>query len=142
MELLNGKFTVAVHNSNASLEGAWNGATQAKVFRIKFNETGKHCFVKMYGGSLARIDEKDALYCLLSESYDYHVFKDNIEDWLVNDLGYEEYIEDRYGLMKKNPKLKSIEKTLKAQYNKACTLMGGADKIADEFEAFCKEYDY
>lgn len=143
MELLNGKFEVTFED-NASLRGGWDGAKQAEKYRIKFNETGRHCFIVIYGGSTANIDEKDALYYLLSDAVDYMGAKDykGIENYLINDLGYDEFVEDAYGRLKKNPELKRVGESLRAQYNKACTLVGGADKLIDELEAFRNEYDY
>ena len=144
MELLNGKFTVTFED-NASLRNGWDGAKQAKKYRIKFNETSKHCFVVVYGGSMAKIDEKDALYYLLEDAVTYKDANDygNISDYLVSEFGYDEYVEDAYGYLKKNPELTKIEKGLREAYNKACNILhGGSDKIRDLLDEFIEEYDY
>jgi len=144
MELLNGKFEVTFV-ANVSLRDAWEGAKQAKQFRIKFNETGEHCFVVVYGGSMASMDEKDALYCLLSEAFYYKNAKDygDVSQYLVNEFGYDEYVEDARGCYIKNPALKVIENGLREQYNKACNILhGGSSKIRDLLDEFMEEYDY
>ena len=143
MELLNGKFEVTFED-NASLRNGWEGAKQAKKFRIKFNETGKHCFIVIYGGSMAKIDEKCVLYSLLSEAVDYSYGKDyeDFSEYLVSEFGYDEYTEDVYGRLRKNPELKRIENGLREQYNKACNILQGKAKIIDLLDEFREEYDY
>lgn len=143
MELLNGKFEVTFED-NASLRGGWDGAKQAEKYRIKFNETGKHCFIVIYGGSMANIDEKDALYSLLDEAFTYKDAKTygDISEYLVNEFGYDEYTEDVYGCLRKNPELKRIENGLREQYNKACNILHGKAKIIDLLDEFRNEYDY
>lgn len=146
MELLNGKFEVTFED-NASLRGAWEGAKQAKKFRIKFNETGRHCFIVIYGSSMANIDEKDALYSLLDEAFTYKDanssrFYSSIEEYLINEFGYEEYVEDARGYYMKNLALKVIENGLREQYNKACNILHGKAKIIDLLDEFREEYDY
>jgi hypothetical protein len=144
MELLNGKFEVTFED-NASLRNAWEGAKQAKRYRIKFNATGKHCFIVIYGGSTANIDEKDALYHLLDDAFTYKDGKEyrDFSEYLVNEFGYDEYIEDVYGNYKKNPELKRIENGLREQYNKACNILhGGVYHISDLLDEFREEYDY
>lgn len=143
MELLNGKFEVTFED-NASLRGAWEGAKQAKKYRIKFNETNKYCYIVIYGGSMASIDEKDALYSLLDEAFTYKngtVYGD-FSQYLVDEFGYEEYTEDARGYYIKNPALKVIENGLREQYNKACNILHGKAKIIDLLEEFREEYDY
>jgi hypothetical protein len=143
MELLNGKFEVTFED-NASLRNAWEGAKQAKKYRIKFNETGKYCFIVIYGGSMANIDEKDALNCLLDDALTYEDAKEygDISQYLVDEFGYEEYVEDTYGYYIKNPALKRIENGLREQYSKACNILHGKAKIIDLLEEFREEYDY
>ena len=143
MELLNGKFTVTFED-NASLRNGWKGAKQAKKYRVKFNETGKHCFIVIYGGSMASIDEKCALYHLLEDAITYKDANDygNISDYLVSEFGYDEYVENAYGYLKKNPELTRVEKGLYEAYNKACNILHGSDKIRDLLEEFIEEYDY
>lgn len=143
MELLNNKFTVTFED-NASLRGGWESAKQAKKFRIKFNETGKHCFIIIYGGSMASINEKDALYCLLDDALTYKDAKDcgDVSKYLVSEFGYDEYAEDAYGNYKKNPELKRIENGLRKQYEKACNILHGKAKIIDLLEEFREEYNY
>jgi len=143
MELLNGKFEVTFV-ANVSLRGAWEGAKQAKQFRIKFNETGEHCFVVVYGGSMANIDEKDALYCLLDDALTYKdaIHYGDVSKYLVDEFGYEEYVEDVYGDYEKNPELKRIENGLRKQYDKACNILHDKARIIDLLEEFREEYDY
>ena len=144
MELLNGKFEVTFED-NASLRNAWEGAKQAKKYRIKFNETNKYCYIVIYGGSMASIDEKDALYHLLDDAFTYKDAKDygDISKYLVDMFGYDEYTEDVRGYYIKNPALKVIENGLREQYNKACNILhGGSDKIIDLLDEFREEYDY
>lgn len=144
MELLNGKFEVTFED-NASLRNAWEGAKQAEKYRIKFNETGKHCFIVIYGGSMASIDEKDALYSLLDDACVYKDARDcgDISEYLVSEFGYDEYVEDYYGNLKKNPELKRVENGLREQYNKACNILNGSGyNIIDLLDEFREEYDY
>lgn len=144
MELLNSKFTVTFED-NASLRNApWTAAKQAKEYRIKFNETGKHCFIVIYGGSTANIDEKCALYYLLSEASDYKDAKDygDISQYLIDEFGYEEYTEDVYGRLRKNPELGRVERGLFKSYEKVCNILHGKAKIFDLLEEFREEYDY
>lgn len=143
MELLNNKFTVTFED-NASLANAWKGAKQAKKFRIKFNETGKHCYIVVYGGSMATIDEKDALYYLLSDAVDYINTRhyESISEYLVEEFGYDEYAEDAYGRLRKNPELTRLEKGLTNQYDKAFNIIGDDNKIIDLLDEFREEYDY
>ena len=142
MELLNNKFTVTIDNPNASLTGGWNGAKRAKVFRIKFNETNKHCFVKVYGGSMARINKKDALYCLLSDATDFMDAYGDVEQYLIDNFGYDEFVEDDYGNIKKNPELARVKKGLADQYKRAFNIIEDDDKIIDLYNEFREEYDY
>ena len=143
MELLNGKFEVTFED-NASLRGAWEGAKQAKKYRIKFNETNKYCFIVIYGGSMASIDEKDALYNLLDDAFTYKDAKayGDVSQYLVDMFGYDEYVEDVYGNYKKNPELKRIENGLREQYNKVCNILHGKARIIDLLDEFREEYDY
>lgn len=143
MELLNGKFEVTFED-NASLRGGWEGAKQAKKFRIKFNETGKHCFIIIYGGSMANIDEKDALYSLLDEAFTYKdaIAYGDVLQYLVDMFGYDEYTEDYRGYYIKNPALKVIESGLREQYNKVCNILHGKARIIDLLDEFREEYDY
>lgn len=143
MELLNGKFEVTFED-NASLRNAWEGAKQAKKYRIKFNETGKHCFIIIYGGSLATIDEKDALYHLLTDATDYidARYCGDVEQYLIENFGYDEYVEDSYGRIKKNPELTRVKKGLAEQYSRAFNIIGDDDKIIDLINEFREEYDY
>ena len=144
MELLLNKYEVTDTENGVNLKEAWSGAKKGAEFEIRNIERNRTVKVKVYGGSMATVDEKCALYYLLSDAVDYMSAKayKGIDDYLVNDLGYDEFIEDAYGYLKKNPELKRVGEGLKAQYNKACTLVGGADKLIDELEAFRKEYDY
>ena len=144
MELLNNKFTVTIDNPNASLTGGWKGAKQAKVFRIKFNETDKHCFVKVYGSSMAQINEKNALYYLLNDALDYidASYSDTIEQYLVENFGYDEFVEDDYGSIKKNPELTRVARGLAEQYKRAFNIIGSNDEIVDLYNEFREEYDY
>lgn len=144
MELLNNKFTVTIDNPNASLTGGWKGAKQAKVFRVKSNETGNHCFVKIYGGSMAQINEKDALYHLLSDAADFidARYCGDIEQYLIENFGYDEFVENAYGHLKKNPELTRVKNGLADQYSKAFDIIGDDDKIVDLINEFREEYDY
>ena len=144
MELLNGKFEVTFED-NASLRNAWEGAKQAKKYRVKFNETGKYCYVVIYGGSMASLDEKDALYYLLDDALIYKYAKEygNVSGYLVTEFGYDEYVEDVYGNLKKNPELKRVENGLRVQYDKVCNILnGGSYNIIDLLDEFREEYDY
>ena len=144
MELLNNKFEVTFVN-NASLRNApWTSAKQAKEYRIKFNETGNHCFVVIYGGSTAKLDEKDALYCLLDDAVTYKDGKDygDISQYLIDEFGYDEYTEDAYGRLRKNPKLGRVERGLLKSYEKVCDILHGKAKILDLLDEFREEYDY
>ena len=143
MELLNGKFDVTITNNNASLIDGWKGCTQAKVFRVKSLETKKHCYVKVYGAMNANITEEHALYYLLDDACTYKQAEEykGIEDYLVNDLCYNEYIENEYGCLKKNPELLKVKKGLCEQYNKIVN-MGLENKLYDLLDEFRNKYDY
>ena len=142
--LLNGKFIVTLNNSNASLTGGWSGARQTRVYTVKCNETNKHCYVTVYGGSMATIDEKDALYYLLSDAVNYINARhyESISEYLVEEFGYDEYAEDVYGRLRKNPELTRLEKGLTNQYKKAFNIIGDDNKIIDLLDEFREEYDY
>jgi hypothetical protein len=93
---------------------------------------------------MANIDEKDALNCLLDDALTYKdaIHYGDISKYLVDEFGYEEYVEDARGFYMKNPALKVIENGLREQYNKACNILHGKAKIIDLLEEFREEYDY
>ena len=144
MELLNGKFKVTIDNPNASLTGGWNGAKKAKVFKVIFNEINKRCFVKVYGGSMAEITEKDALYYLLDDATTYidACYCGDVEKYIIENFGYDEFVENGYGHLKKNPEVTRIKKGLASQYERAFNIIGDDDKIVDLLNEFREEYDY
>ena len=82
-----------------------------------------------YGGSMADLEEAEALYYLLSDAetfIDIHTLDD-----IANEFGYTDFNE-----------IKSVYNGLRDSYNKAIQFFGTEEKFCEVLEALRQEYDF
>jgi hypothetical protein len=116
MEFMN--YTIEI-----AIDSAWNVSHLSKDWRkkhwvCKITDGSKSVMWDCYGGSMADIDEIEALYYLLSDAetfIDIHTLDD-----IADEFGYTDYKE-----------IKSVYEALRDAYNKAVQFFGTEDAFVE-----------
>ena len=117
-----------------SVDSAWNVPKLSKDWRkkhwvCKVTDGNKSITWDCYGGSMADLNETEALYYLLSDAetfIDIHTLDD-----IADEFGYTDYQE-----------IKTVYNGLRDSYNKAIAFFGTEEKFCEILDALRQEYDY
>jgi hypothetical protein len=127
MEFMN--YTVEI-----AIDSAWSVSHLSKDWRkkhwvCKITDGSKSVMWDVYGGSMAELNETEALYYLLSDAesfIDIHTLDD-----IADELGYTDYQE-----------IKNVYNVLRDSYNKAIQFFGTEERFCEVLETLRQEYDY
>jgi hypothetical protein len=127
MEFMN--YTIEI-----ALDSAWNVSRLSKDWRkkrwlCKITDGNKSIMWDVYGGSMADLNETEALYYLLSDAetfIDIHTLDD-----IADEFGYTDYRE-----------IKNVYNVLRDSYNKAIQFFGTEERFCEVLEELRQKYDY